>query len=135
MHNETLDYYDYYASDIVITPTAFGAPDSVALEDQKARDERFYSQFDVELLTELTLLPGVNADTKLVDGSVRYYGTWKVTRSATDSTEARSGEMKSYTSYDFNEEGKIVYEQFYGDFGGLFEYLMDEEDDVADAAE
>ena len=70
------------------------------------------------------LLPGVNADTKEVDGSVRHYSEWEVTLPATDSTEAKSGTIKLYESFDFNEEGKIIYQQVYGDFTGLFMHLM-----------
>jgi hypothetical protein len=70
MHNETLDYDDCYTSDIVISPNVLGSLDSVGLEDQKARDEHFYSQFEVELLTELILLSGVNTNTKLPDSRV-----------------------------------------------------------------
>lgn len=137
--NENLDYDAYYAQDLVVRPTGFGTPDSLSLEDHKARSAKFYERFDAELMTELILLPGVSVDTKKADGSVRYYGTWKITLSATDTTEAKSGEFKTYESFDFDEEGKIVYQQLFGDFGGLFEHLFDDdnedEDNAADTAE
>ncbi|HCV50381.1 MAG TPA: hypothetical protein DGP89_03470, partial [Saprospirales bacterium] len=60
-------------------------------------------------------LPGVNSVTKKVDGSVRYYGIWRTTKEATDSTEAIQSDLRLYESFDFDESGKIIYQQFYGD--------------------
>ena len=68
--------------------------------------------------------PGVNPETKQMDGSVRYYADWEVTKPATDSTAAKSGILKMYESFDFDAEGKIIYQQGYGDFTGLMTYLM-----------
>jgi len=73
-------------------------------------------------------LPGVDPETKKMDGSVRYYLDWEVTLSATDSTEARSGIIHFYESFDFNEDGKIVNQVGYGDFGGLMEHLHGDDD-------
>jgi hypothetical protein len=60
---------------------------------------------------------------------VRYYGDWQITIPATDSTEARSGVIKYYESFDFDDDGKIIYQQGYGDYGGLFGYLHGGGDD------
>jgi hypothetical protein len=79
--------------------------------------------FDAELKTELRLLPGVNPETNEADGSVRYYGQWEVTKSATDSTEATSVIIPIYASYDFDADGKILYQQTYGDMTAAFESL------------
>ena len=68
-------------------------------------------------------LPGVNSLTKEVDGSVRIYSTWEISTAKTDSTEAKSGRLKMYESYDFDADGKILYQQGYGDFTGLMNYL------------
>jgi len=129
--NENLDYKAYYASDYVSLNTGFGADkDSLSLDESMANDKQFMAMFDFKLLNDpINLLPGVNADTKKTDGSVRYYGAWEVTRSATDSTEAKSAVLKMYSSFDFNEEGKIIYEQGYGDFTGIMQYLFDADDD------
>ena len=54
---------------------------------------------------------------------MRYYGAWEVTLPATDSTEAKSGIIKLYNSFDFDENGKIIYQQGYGDYSGLMMYL------------
>ena len=58
-------------------------------------DKELWENYDFKLLTDpINLLPGVNADTRLPDGSVRHYSDWQVTLSATDSTEAKSGVIK-----------------------------------------
>ncbi len=122
--NENLDY-SMYAPDFVMFDTGFGAEkDSMSLEEMKMNDKQIWEIFDFKLLTDPpALLPGVNADTRKMDGSVRFYSQWEVTLPATDTTEAKSGRIKLYESYDFNPEGKIIYQQVYGDFTGLMMYL------------
>jgi hypothetical protein len=132
--NENLDHQAYYATDYVSLATGFGADkDSLSLDESIASDKQFMAMFDFKLLNDpVNLLPGVNADTKMTDGSVRYYGSWEVTLPATDSTEAKSAVLKLYSSFDFNEEGKIIYEQGYGDFTGIMQYLMASDHDDMD---
>ena len=124
--NETPDY-SIYAENSVALSTHFGAEvDTVMIhsEEAKASDKAFLAKYDFKFMTNPpVLLPGVNADTKLPDGSVRYYGAWEVTLPATDSTEAKSGIIKLYNSFDFDENGKIIYQQGYGDYSGLMMYL------------
>ncbi len=116
--------YSVYANDYVMKGTAFGDKDSLSLEEMKISDQRMLEMFDFKIMGDsLNFLPGVNADTKMADGSVRYYATWKVTRPATDSTQEKSGMIPTYHSWDFNEEGKIIYEQMYGDVGALMMHL------------
>ena len=122
--NEDVDYSSFYSDDVILRGTGFGDKDTINLDGIKANDQRLWKAYDLKLVDDpLQLLPGVNQDTKLPDGSVRYYGNWKVTLPATDSTEAKSGILKLYESFDFDKDGKILYQQFYGDFGGLFGYL------------
>lgn len=135
--NETPDY-SVFADDLVIKETTFGAEkDSLGLEDMKENNKMTLAALDFKLLGEPVLLPGVNDETKEMDGSVRYYGDWEVTRPATDSTEAKSGVLSVYHSFDFNDDGKIVYEQMYADFSGLMNYLWgpkpETPDDLVDA--
>lgn len=121
--SENVDY-SQYADNYVMLNTGFGGKDSLSLDDVKASDKDMWQRYDFKLLTDpLVLLPGVNPETKELDGSVRYYGDWQVTLPATDSTEARIGILKFYESFDFNDDGKILYQQGYGDFGGVFGYL------------
>jgi hypothetical protein len=127
--NESMDYNALYAENAMVRPTSFGSSDTLTLDEIKANNQEMWEMFDFELVYDVVLLPGVNVDTKKADGSVRYYNTWKLTVPATDSTEARSGEIKFYESYDFNSEGKIIYQQGYGDFGGLMKHLFSADSD------
>ncbi len=124
--SETPDY-SIYADNAVAYSTYFGAKkDSVMIhsDESKANDTDFLSKYDFKLLTNPPVfLPGVNPDTKLPDGSVRYYGAWEVTLPATDSTESKSGIIKLYESFDFDADGKILVQQGYGDYSGLMNYL------------
>ncbi|MGM5470612.1 hypothetical protein ACS386_10065 [Flavobacteriaceae bacterium LMO-SS05] len=129
--SENVDY-SQYAADFVMRDTGFGAKDSLSLDEVKKSDKEMWATFDFKMVTEPNLLPGVDADTKMPDGSVRHYSDWKVTLPATDSTEARSGVIKLYESFDFDKDGKIIYQQVYGDFGGLMRHLFGHDEDGED---
>lgn len=104
--------------------TLFGSKDTLNLDDMKKMDMEMWKNYDFKLLTDpLVLLPGVNPETKELDGSARYYADWQVTLPATDSTGARSGVLHFYEYFNFDENGKITQQGGYGDFGGLFGYL------------
>lgn len=133
--NESIDY-SMYADDFVMRGTGANSSDSLSLDDVKKNDKELWADYDFKLLDELVLLPGVNSETKEMDGSVRYYGNWEITIPATDSTEARSEVLKYYESFDFDEEGKILFQQGYGDFGGVWGKLhQSDKDDSEEAPE
>lgn len=121
---ENVDY-SIFANDFISRDTGFGAKDTVTLEQMKEGDKHLFAMYDLKLIgfDSLVLLPGVNNVTQKPDGSVRYYGDWQVTRAATDSTAAKTGVLKTYESFDFNSDGKILFQQIYGDFTGLITYL------------
>ena len=122
--NENLDYDAMYSKDFIMGITQFGPKDTATLDELKEMNNAIWAMYDFEFMTDpINLLPGVNADTKKADGSVRYYGKWKITLAATDSTAAKSAELKLYESFDFDEDGKIVYQQYYGDGGAIMSYL------------
>ena len=122
--NEVADY-SMYSEDYWARPTRMNPErgDSVRLEDVKMSNARGWTIFDYELVSDLAFLPGVNPDSKEMDGSVRYYGMWKVTRSATDSTDEASVMIPIYSSFDFDADGKILFQQNYGDFTAAFSSL------------
>jgi len=117
--------YSMYSEDYWARPTRMNPErgDSVRLEDVKASNAGGWAIFDYELVSELAFLPGVNPDSKEMDGSVRYYGMWKVTRSATDSSDEASVMIPIYSSFDFDADGKILFQQNYGDFTAAFNSL------------
>jgi hypothetical protein len=118
--NEDIDYEKFYSKDYVMRPTWQGGGDSIGANDVMEDDKKLWAIYDYKIVSDsINLLPGVSVDTKEADGSVRYYAEWEITKSATDSTEAKSAILKLYESFDFDDEGKIVFQQYYGDFGGL----------------
>jgi len=123
LQNEVVSF-EHYSEDFVGAQTRFNSTgDSTRLEEFKTNRIVWYETFDAELTTPLRLLPGVNPQTNEPDGSVRYYGKWNITKTATDSTEAKSVFIPLYVSFDFDEEGKILFQQNYGDFTAAFESL------------
>ncbi|MFT5167917.1 MAG: hypothetical protein ACI8P3_003155 [Saprospiraceae bacterium] len=133
--NENQDY-SQYAKDFVRLGTSFGSKDSISLEDMIKNDKNTWEKYDFKIVTDpIVLLPGVNADTKMVDGSVRYYADWQVTRTGTDSTEAKSGIIGIYESFDFDADYKIVNQVGYGDFTGIIMHLDSEAAEEVIAAE
>ena len=44
----------------------------------KENRTNWWAVYDAKLITDLRLLPGVNPETNEVDGSVRYYGQWRL---------------------------------------------------------
>lgn len=123
LQNEVVSF-EHYSEDFVGAQTRFNSTgDSTRLEEFKTNRIAWYETFDAELTTPLRLLPGVNPQTNEPDGSVRYYGKWNITKTATDSTEAKSVLIPLYVSFDFDEEGKILFQQNYGDFTAAFESL------------
>jgi hypothetical protein len=126
--NEDVDYDKFYATDYEAWGTGFGDLDTMNLEMVKEWDQRMFATFDFKLINgPVNLLPGVDVQTKQMDGSVRHYSEWEITRVATDSSDARTGKLRMYQAFVFNEEGKIQLDLTYGDFGGLMQYLFKEE--------
>lgn len=126
--NENLDY-SMYAEDFVMLDNGFGAEkDSISLDEMMEMDKMLWKNYDFKLLTDPpVLLPGVNPDTKKPDGSVRHYSDWQATRVANDSMPAKSGVLHVYESYDFDENGKIIFQQAYADFSGIMRYLNEKD--------
>jgi hypothetical protein len=121
---EKMDY-SQYAENFRMRGTMYGDSDSISLSEMMKSDKQIMEMFDFRIANDtIILLPGVNNDTKMMDGSVRHYTDWEVTRPATDSTEARTGLIKLYESFDFDADGKILYQQTYGDFTGIMMYLQ-----------
>lgn len=115
----------HFADSAVWTPTRFGQTDTVPLEQAWAGWQRMWAAYDLELLSDLVLLPGVDPVTKAPDGSVRVYFDWRYTKPATDSTEARTVDLSLYEAWEFDADGKIWMTQLYGDIGATIRALND----------
>jgi hypothetical protein len=123
VQNEKIDYSSF-SKDFKSLGTIFGSKDTISLEEFKDGDKMMLAKFNFKLIGgEPIFLPGVNAQTKKPDGSVRNYSTWEISTEKTDSTDAKTAQFKLYQSYDFDSDGKILYEQSYGDITAVMMYL------------
>ena len=108
---EDVDYEKFYATNAIVKGTTFGAKDSMNVEDRKVAHQEMWQKYDFSTSQPLNLLPGVNPETKEMDGSVRTYLNLTITLTENE----KSITIPMYESYDFDEDGKIVFYQFYGD--------------------
>ena len=65
--------------------------------------------------TAENFLPGVDPETGQLNGSVRTYGTW----AGTNTASGKSFEIYMYHYFTFNDEGKIINSGDFGDATGL----------------
>lgn len=120
---ESDDFFTHFNENAIWRGTSVGSADSIPLADMEGVYKQLWAKYDYRLVSEAQFLPGVNADTKQTDGSVRGYFRWEVSKAATDSTEQRSVEVKVYESFDFNAEGEIMFTQVYGDLATAYGLL------------
>ena len=109
--NENVDY-SRFSEDVVFKGTLFGSPDSLKLDQIKGIHKEFFAKYDVKHMAPFNFLQGVNPETGEADGSVRFYYDMQVT----NSSNGKSVVIPIYESFDFNEEGKAIYVQWYCDW-------------------
>ena len=79
---------------------------------------------DAELVNAI-YLPGIDTLSQQLDGSVRYYGQWKMTMGEAAQT------LKAYGSMEFNDSGKITSFAHYADWTATFGALLAENPEIA----
>ena len=112
---EKIDYEKFYSEKAIIKGTMLGDKDSMFVADRKIAHQELWKKYDFSM-SPLDPLPGVNPETKKMDGSVRMY--FDITITLTEN--GNSVTMPMYNSFDFDDEGKILYLQYYGDFTSAF---------------
>ena len=112
---ENIDYEKFYSEKAIIKGTMLGDKDSMFVADRKIAHQELWKKYDFSM-SPLDPLPGVNPETKKMDGSVRMY--FDITITLTEN--GKSVTMPMYNSFDFDDEGKILYLQYYGDFTSAF---------------
>lgn len=78
-----------------------------------------FKNFNNLHLTDAQFLPGIDSLTHEMDGSVRYYGTWRGTHKS-----GKELSIKVYGTYDFNKDHKITYGDDFYDAGGLMNAIQ-----------
>ena len=112
---ENIDYEKFYSEKAIIKGTMLGDKDSMFVADRKIAHQELWKKYDFSM-SPLDPLPGVNPETKKMDGSVRMY--FDITITLTEN--GNSVTMPMYNSFDFDDEGKILFLQYYGDFTAAF---------------
>tara|TARA_B100001741_G_scaffold307840_1_gene303219 strand:- start:316 stop:852 length:537 start_codon:yes stop_codon:yes gene_type:complete len=120
--NKTIDP-SLFADDFVDVGTGF--------EEENRNKEEAMQQWkmmtrvmDAELLNAV-YLPGIDTTTFALDGSVRYYGQWKMTMGDASQT------LKAYGSMEFNDVGEIATFAHYADWTATFRALLAENPEIA----
>ena len=108
---ENIDYTKYYNDTCEIRGTYFNSTGSMSVQDRISTHKQMWSKYDFKISDSIEYLPGVNAKTKQIDGSVRFYFDWTTTNSENN----KSITIPLYMSFDFDDEGRFVYLQFFGD--------------------
>tara|TARA_B100001758_G_scaffold226267_1_gene218844 strand:+ start:164 stop:694 length:531 start_codon:yes stop_codon:yes gene_type:complete len=112
---ENIDYEKFYSDKAIIKGTILGDKDSMYVADRKIAHQVLWQKYDFSM-SPLDPLPGVNSKTKEMDGSVRMY--FDITITSTEN--GKTVTIPMYNSFDFDEEGKILFLQYYGDFTAAF---------------
>jgi hypothetical protein len=105
---------NFMAADVEWRSCFYGAP----LMDKNATLEYMKGWHDAMENIKYTpdnYLPGVDPDTGQLNGSVRTYGTW----TGTNTASGKNFEVYMYHYFTFNDEGKIIDSGDFGDATGL----------------
>ena len=112
---ENIEYEKFYSDKAIVKGTILGEKDSMYVADRKVAHQELWQKYDFSM-TPLNPLPGVNSETKKIDGSVRNY--FDITITLTEN--GKSITIPMYNSFDFDDDGKILFLQYYGDFTAAF---------------
>ena len=116
--NESVDY-SHFSKDVIFKGTLLGSPDSLRLDQIKGIHKEFFAKYDVKHMAPFNFLQGVNPETGESDGSVRFYYDMEVT----NSSNGKSVVIPIYESFDFDNEGKAIYVQWYCDWSSSISSL------------
>ncbi len=114
--NESIDYKKYFNDTCKIRGTSFNSEGPMTVEARISRHKKLFPKYDFAISDSINFLPGVNAETKQVDGSVRFYFNWTII----NSENSKSVTIPLYMSFDFDENGKFIFQQHFGDISSAF---------------
>ena len=109
--NESIDYKKYFNDTCKIRGTYFNSEGPMSVDDRVSAHKQMWAKYDFAISDSINFLPGVSAETKEMDGSVRFYFDWTVN----NTLSGKSITLPIYMSFDFDDDGKINFYQFFGD--------------------
>ena len=117
-------FWGEFAETAVWRGTGVNAPTTLSREKMGEVYGKFWAEFDYEIVGDLHFLPGVNPETQLPNGSVNGMFLWEVSRTDEDG-QRRAVQLWIYESFDFNEEGQIVFTQVFSDIASAYRQLRE----------
>ena len=109
--NESIDYKKFFNDTCKVRGTYFNSEGPTNVDDRISLHKEMWTKYDFAISDSINFLPGVNAETKEMDGSVRFYFDWTVS----NTENGKSITLPLYMSFDFDNNGKINFYQFFGD--------------------
>ena len=117
-------FWTEFAETAVWRGTGVNAPTSLSRQKMGEVYGTFWAEFDYKIVGDLHFLPGVNPETQLPNGSVNGMFLWEVSRTDEDG-QRRAVQLWIYESFDFNEEGQIVFTQVFSDIASAYRQLRE----------
>ena len=117
-------FWTEFAETAVWRGTGVNAPTSLSRQKMGEVYGTFWAEFDYKIVGDLHFLPGVNPETQLPNGSVNGMFLWEVSRTDEDG-QRRAVQLWIYESFDFNEEGQIVFTQVFSDLASAYRQLRE----------
>ncbi len=109
--SESIDYKKYFNDTCKVRGTYFNSEGPSNVDDRISLHKQMWAKYDFAISDSINFLPGVNPATKEMDGSVRFYFDWTVN----NTENGKSITLPLYMSFDFDNDGKINFYQFFGD--------------------
>ena len=103
---------DMHSEDLIWSPAS--TTDTLSKEAFREGMMSWMSEFDQFTFNDRQYYPGVD-DNFVPNGSVRTYGTW----TGTNTASGKDFEISMYHYFTFNDDGKIINAGDYGDATGL----------------
>ena len=117
-------FWAEFSSEAVWRGTGVNAPTTLPRPTLERVYGSIWSEFDYEIVGDLHFLPGLNPETQLPNGSVNGTFLWEVSRTD-DEGERRTVQLWIYESFDFNDEGQIVFTQVFSDLASAYRQLRE----------
>lgn len=106
--------------------TGINAPTTLSREKMRSVYDTFWAEFDYKLMEPPHFLPGVDPETQRPNGSVNGMFLWEVSKTAEDGSR-KSVQLWIYESFDFNDDGDIVFTQVFSDVASAYRILREPE--------
>ena len=103
--NESIDYKKFFNDTCKVRGTYFNSEGPTNVDDRISLHKEMWTKYDFAISDSINFLPGVNAETKEMDGSVRFYFDWTVS----NTENGKSITLPLYMSFDFDIMVKLIF--------------------------